>query len=109
MFSPTAADMQAKFAFERSEAAFERAKHARGNARGVPIHSHHGAKGLEPERVREAAEEFIAPVVMNDGLRNNRAKLRHSLSQPFRHLTVVQRQVSASRAAHLVGLLARRI
>src|SRR5580704_11445968 len=94
MFAAAAAHMQAKFAFERAE-------HARGDARGVPIHPHDGAKRLKPEGMRQPSQEFFAPVMMDDGLRDDRAKPRHSLGQPFRHLAVVQRQVGASGASHL--------
>src|ERR1700691_3270574 len=101
MLAAAAAHMQAKFAFERSEAAFERAKNTGGNTRGVPIHPHDGAKRLKPKRMRQPSQEFFAPIMMDDGLRDDRAKPRHSLGQPLRHLAVVQRQIGASGASHL--------
>jgi hypothetical protein len=30
-------------------------------ARGMPVHSHHGSKGLEPEWLRQSREQFLAP------------------------------------------------
>jgi hypothetical protein len=45
----------------------------------MPIHSHHGAEGLKPERVGEPAQQFITAVVMHDGLRHDRAQPGHSI------------------------------
>src|ERR1019366_7039113 len=66
MPAAAAADMDADFARERRESAFERADHARGNPRGMPVHPHHGAEGLKPERMGETAQEFVAAVIMRD-------------------------------------------
>jgi hypothetical protein len=51
MLSPTTADMDPQFAPEWRQAALQRADHARGDARRVPVHSHHGPKRLEPKGV----------------------------------------------------------
>src|SRR5690242_3506747 len=45
-------------ALERRQAALQRADDARRDARGMPVHSHNGAEGLEPERMRKAPQEF---------------------------------------------------
>jgi hypothetical protein len=95
-----AADVQAEFAAQRAEAALERPEHARGDAGGMPIHSHQRAKRLEPERMRQAAEEFIASVMMNDRLAEQRPKPRHPLREPFRNAPVVERQVGAAGSSH---------
>ena len=55
MRAAAAADMQAEFARARREPALQRAEHAGGDARGMPVHAHHGAEGLEPEGMREPA------------------------------------------------------
>ena len=68
MFPASAADMDTKFAFKRRETALQRTDHARGDAGGMPIHPHHRAERLEPERVRQPLEELIAAVVMDDRL-----------------------------------------
>ena len=65
MLAAAAADVKAKLAFKRAQAALERAEHARGDAGGMPVHSHHGAERLKPERMRQAAQKFIAAVVMD--------------------------------------------
>ena len=38
----------------RCEAALQRAHHGRRDARGVPVHSHHRAQRLKPERIAES-------------------------------------------------------
>ena len=91
-----AAHMDAELGLQRREAALERAEHARRDAGGMPVHSHHGAERLKPERMREPAQQFVAPVVMHDRLRDHGAEPRHALAQPGRHAPAMQRQVGAS-------------
>ena len=55
-----AADVEPELALARGEAALQRAEDAGGDARGVPVHPHHRAEGLEPEGMGEAAEELVA-------------------------------------------------
>jgi hypothetical protein len=62
----------------------------------MPVHAHHGAERLEPERVSEAAQQFVATVMMNDSLTNYRAKVGHPVGEPPRDLPTVQRQVRGS-------------
>jgi len=83
----------AEFAIERSKPALEGAKHARGDARGMPIHPHHSAEGLEPEGMGQTAQELVAAVVMDDTLGDRRAERRHASGQPRRHAAAVQRQI----------------
>ena len=70
--------------------------HAGGDARRVPVHPHHRAERLEPERMRQPAQQLVAPVVMDDRLADDRAEPRHALGEPGRHAAAVQRQVGAS-------------
>jgi hypothetical protein len=46
--------------------------------------------------MREPAQEFIAPVMVDDSLGDHRAKPRHALAEPSRHAAIVQRQISAT-------------
>jgi hypothetical protein len=92
MPAAAAADMDAEFARERRESAFERADHARG----MPVHPHHGAEGLKPERMGETAQEFVAAVIMRDGLGDYRAQPCHALAEPCRNPAVVKRQIGAT-------------
>ncbi len=85
MGAAAAADVQAELLFERAEAALQRADDAGGDARGMPVHPHHGAKGLEPEGMREAAQQFVAAVMMDDRLAQDRAEARHACREPLRH------------------------
>jgi hypothetical protein len=96
MPAAAAANVDAEFARERRESAFERADHARGYARGMPIHPHDGAEGLKPERMGETAQEFVAPVMVRDRLRDHRAQPCHALAEPCRNAPVVKRQISAA-------------
>jgi len=47
----------------------------------------------------EPAQELVAAVVMNDGLARDRAKARHAVREPSRHMATVQRQIGAARPA----------
>ena len=68
MPAAAAADVDAKLARERCETAFQRADDARRDPRGMPIHAHDGAERLEPEGVGKPTQQFVAAVVMHDGL-----------------------------------------
>jgi hypothetical protein len=37
----------------------------------MPIHAHDGTKGLKPKWVCNPAQQFVAAIVMNDGLADN--------------------------------------
>ncbi len=96
MLAAPAADMETKLARHRGEAALERAEHAGGDAGGMPIHPHHRAERLKPEWMREAAEKFVAAVMLDDRCGDHGAEPRHAVGQPFRHMAAVQRKVGAS-------------
>ena len=68
LLAAAAADMDSEFARQRLEPSLQRADHARGDARGVPVHAHDGAERLEPERMREAAQQLVAAVMVDDRL-----------------------------------------
>ena len=91
-----AADMQPELCRHGSQAALQRADHAGRDARGVPIHAHHGAEGLEPERMRQTAQQLVAAVVLDHRLADQRAEPGHPFAEPARHLAAVERQVGAS-------------
>jgi hypothetical protein len=65
MLAAPAADVNAELALQRRQPALQGANHASGNAGRVPVHAHHGAKRLEPERMRQPLQEFVAPIVMH--------------------------------------------
>src|SRR3954453_6547186 len=46
-----AADVDTQLGPQRLESALQRTDDTGGNSRGMPIHSHHCAEGLEPERI----------------------------------------------------------
>jgi hypothetical protein len=100
----TAADMDAELLLQRLEAALQRADDARRDAGGVPVHAHHGAEGLEPERVREPAQQLVAPVMVHDRLAHHGAEPRHARAEPGRHAAAMQREVGASGSAGQCGL-----
>jgi len=58
--------MDAEFTLKWSQSSFQSTNHARGDARGMPIHSHHAAERLKPEWVRQPAQKFVAPVLVNN-------------------------------------------
>jgi hypothetical protein len=49
----------------------------------MPVHSHDGAKRLEPKGMRKPAQQLIAPVVMNNCLNDDAPKRSHSRHQPW--------------------------
>ena len=52
------ADGEAEFGEAGVQATFQGSEDGGGNAGGVPVHAHDSAKGLEPEGIAEAGEEF---------------------------------------------------
>jgi hypothetical protein len=66
----------------------------------MPVHPHHRAKGLKPERIAEAGQERRAPVVMDDALGDRRAERRHARRQPRWHPAAVQREIGNAGALH---------
>src|SRR3954468_15651514 len=99
MPSTPAADVDPELARKGREAALERADDAGGDAGGVPVHSHHGPEGLEPERVGQPAQEIVSPVMMDDGLAQNRGEAVHSIRKPLRDSPAMQGKVGASGAS----------
>jgi hypothetical protein len=91
--------MKAELAGKRRQATLERADHAGGDSGRVPVHPHHRAERLEPERMREAAQELIATVFEHDRLGDDRAQPRHALPQPRGHAATVERKVGAAGSA----------
>src|SRR3982074_520393 len=98
MRAAAAADVDAELGFERPQSALQGADHAGGDARRVPVHPHHRAERLEPERVRQAAAELVAAEMMDDRLGNDGAERRHALAKPCRYPAAVERKVSAAGA-----------
>src|SRR5687768_8539742 len=62
----------------------------------MPVHSHDGAEGLEPEGMGEPAQEFVAAEVMNDRLREDCTELCHARAEPGRNMSAVQGKISAA-------------
>ena len=67
----------------------------------MPVHSHDGAEGLEPERIAEARQKCGGSVIVNDGLGDRGAELRHALGKPWRHTPTVKRQIRDARPFHV--------
>jgi len=96
MPAPPPANVKSEFRLQRLQASLQRTDDAGGDTGGMPIHAHDGAEGLEPERMRQAAQELVPPIMHNDGLTDNSTKLRHPVGQPFRHMPAMQGQVRAA-------------
>ena len=69
MLAAAAAHVNAELALQRREPALQCADHARRDAGRVPVHAHHGAERLEPERMREPPQQLLAPIVVHHRLR----------------------------------------
>ena len=91
-----AADVNPELALQRREPALERSNDAGRDAGRVPVHAHDGPERLEPERVSQAAQQLVAPVVMDDGLADDRAEPGHAIGQPARHVPAMERQIGGS-------------
>src|SRR6202035_1250466 len=100
MLAAAAAHMYAEFVREGSQAALEGADDAGGDAGRMPVHAHDGPERLEPERMRQPLKEFVAAVVGDDGLSDERAERRHAGRQPRRDTPAVQRQIGASGSSY---------
>ena len=50
-------------------------------------------------QLRQAAQQLVTPVVMDDGLAHHRAEAGHAIGEPSRHLPAMQRQIGASSPA----------
>jgi hypothetical protein len=98
MPAASSADMDAALARARGEAALEGPEHARGDTRGMPVHARDRAEALEPEGMREAAEQLVPAIFDYDGIDEDRAEPGHPLAEPGRHATAVQRQIRTPRA-----------
>src|SRR6266436_2657923 len=96
MLAASAADVNAELALKRCKAALQGADDAGGNAGGMPVHSHHRAERLKPERMRQPLQEFVAAVMMDDSLADNGAKQGHAFSQPRRNTAAVKRKIGAA-------------
>ena len=66
VFAASAANVNAELMLKRSQSLFQRTNHARSNAGGMPVHSHHSPERLKPEWMCDPAQQFVAPIVMND-------------------------------------------
>jgi DNA invertase Pin-like site-specific DNA recombinase len=84
MLAAAAAHVDAEFVREGSQAALEGADNAGGDAGRMPVHAHDRSERLEPERMRQPLQEFVAAVMVHDRLRDNGAEGRHASRQPWR-------------------------
>src|ERR1700716_4372983 len=101
MLSPAAADMDPQLAPERRQAALQRTDHAGGDSRGVPVHSHYGAKRLEPVGVGKTPQQLVAPIVMYDSFADHHAQAGHPIGEPLWNMPAVQRKIgSPSPSSH---------
>ena len=97
-----AADVDAELVRARIESALQRAQHGRRDAGRVPVHAHHAAERLEPERIAQPAEERRMAVVMDDALGDRRAERRHARRQPLRHASAMQRKIGDAGTLHIL-------
>ena len=91
--SAAAADVNAQLGRPRIESALERAHDGRGDSGGMPVHAHHGAERLKPERIAQPGEERGSAVVKDHALGNRGAKRRHARREPVGHASAMQRKV----------------
>ena len=90
MLAAAAADVDAEFVRRGAQAALQGADDAGGDAGRMPVHAHDGAERLEPERMRQPLQEFVAAVMVDDRLGDDGAERRHARRQPRRNASAVQ-------------------
>ena len=95
-----AADMDAELSGQGCQAALQRADDAGGDTGGMPVHPHHRAERLEPEGMRQPAQQLVAAILEDDRLGDHRAEPGHAIAQPFWHAATVKRQVGTAGTAH---------
>src|SRR5690606_11623661 len=66
----------------------------------VPVHAHHGAERLEPERVAQAREQPGWAVLDEHVLADGGAERGHPLREPAGHASAVERKVGRAGALH---------
>lgn len=96
----SAADGKAQLGETRIEPALERSHNGGGDAGRVPIHPHHAAQSLKPERIAQACEELRWPIEQNNLFGDGSSKQRHALSQPWRNMPAMEREIGRARALH---------
>jgi len=95
-----AAHVQPELVLDGTEPALERAEHARGDARAVPVHAHHAAERLEPERMRQPPQHLVTAAVQHPRLDQHAAERGHAHAQPRGHAAAVEREIGAAGATH---------
>ena len=90
IFPTSTTDMDAELSLERTQPTLQRTDDTRRDTGGVPVHSHHSAKRLEPERVRETAQQFVTTVMMDNRFADHRPEPGHSIGEPLGNLSTVQ-------------------
>src|SRR6202162_6702829 len=71
MVAASSTDVNAQLLAERRQPSLEGTDNARRDTGGMPVHTHHGAKGLKPERIGQPPQQLVASVVVDNGLRHN--------------------------------------
>src|SRR5260370_35540724 len=84
MLAAGTAHMDGEFIREGPQAALEGTDDAGGDAGRMPVHAHDGAERLEPKRMSQPLQEFVAAVVVDDRLSDDGPERRHAGRQPRR-------------------------
>ena len=105
LLAAPAADVDAELVRPRVQAALQRAHHRRRDARRVPVHAHHAAERLEPERIAQPRQQR-RPAVVDAATLSAIAVPSASIraGQPRRHAAAVQRQIGDAGALHPIIL-----
>src|SRR3954453_5936025 len=96
MLAAAAADVNPELVLQRAEPALQRADHAGGDAGRMPVHPHHRAERLKPERLRQPPQEFVTAVVMDHGLGDDGPERGHARRKPWRHASAMEGEVGAA-------------
>jgi hypothetical protein len=92
MVAASSTDVNAQLVAERRQPSLEGADNTCRDTGGMPVHAHHGTKGLKPERIGQPPQQLVASIVVDNRLRHNGTKARHPVGQPTWNVTPVQRR-----------------
>src|SRR6476619_5716588 len=92
MLSAPAADMDAEFVRKRPQPALEGTDNTGRDSGRVPVHAHDCAERLEPEWMGQPLQEFVASVVVDNGLCDDGTEGRHARLKPGRYSPSMKRK-----------------
>src|SRR5439155_19284867 len=93
-------DDEAQLLVAARESPLQGAENGGGDSARMPVHPHHAPEGLEPERVREAAQDAVRPFLEEEGFDDDGPEARHAGGEPSGNAATMEREIRRSAATH---------